>query len=175
MLEWKCWSPLILKWKVCRIALCQTHWIFNQLKVILNCARNHWVCVSTFGCPHGKINVFDSNRTGDISLTTREAIATLLNTTRKLIYLVFPDVQRQCNQSECRLFALAFASNVCQNVDPVTISYDQKCFCFHFLKCLENNLFEPFPCSPKKQPPCNTLIKFFKVFWCLSFTGHWRL
>ena len=25
---------------------------------ILNCERNHWICVSTFGCPHGEINVF---------------------------------------------------------------------------------------------------------------------
>ena len=79
---------------------------------------------------------------------------TLLNTPRKLIYLVFPDVHHQCNQSDCGLFALAFASSVCQNVDPVTTSYDQKCFHFHFLKCLDNNQFEPFPCSPKKQPLC---------------------
>ena len=50
------------------------------------------------------------------------------------------------------------------NVDPVIISYDQKCFCSHFLKCLENNLFEPFPCTPKNQPPCDTLVKSFKVF-----------
>ena len=69
------------------------------------------------------------------------------------------------------MFALAFASNVCQNVDPVTISYDQKCFCSHFLKCLENNLFEPFPCSPKKQPPCNTLVKSFKVFCVCCLPG----
>ena len=98
---------------------------------------------------------------------------TLLNTPRKLIYLVFPDVHHQCNQSDCGLFALAFASSVCQNVDPVTTSYDQKCFHFHFLKCLDNNLFEPFPCSPKKQPLCDTLIKLFKVFCvcCLPGTG----
>ena len=32
------------------------------------------------------------------------------------------------------------------------------------LKCLENNLLEPFPCSPKKQPLCDNLVKSFKVF-----------
>ena len=57
---------------------------------ILNCAKNHWICLSTFGCPPGKINVFDSNCTGDIPLTTKEAIATLLNTPEKLIYFVVP-------------------------------------------------------------------------------------
>ena len=73
-------------------------------------------------------------------MTTRESIDTLLD-----IYLVFPDVQQQCNQSGCGLFALALTSNVCQNVDPVTISYDQKCFYSHF--------------------PCDTLVK--SKFFCV--------
>ena len=60
-----------------------------------------------FVFPH---DVFDSNHMGDIPLTTKEAIAFLLNTPSKLIYLVFPDVQRQRNQSDCGLFAVAFAS-----------------------------------------------------------------
>ena len=46
----------------------------------------------------------------------------------------------------------------------MTVSYDQKYFRSHFLQCLENNLFEPFPCSPKKQPPCGTLVNHSKCF-----------
>ena len=34
---------------------------------ILNCTRSPWICISTVGCQPGKINVFDSMRTGDIS------------------------------------------------------------------------------------------------------------
>ena len=36
------------------------------------------------------------------------------------------------------------------------------------LKCVDNNLFEPFPCSPIKQPPCDTLVKSFKLFCACS-------
>ena len=52
---------------------------------ILNCARNHWICVSTVGCQPGRINVFDSMCTGDIPLGTKEAIASLLCTAKKSI------------------------------------------------------------------------------------------
>ena len=81
---------------------------------ILNYGRNHWICVPTVGCQPGKINVFDSMHTGDIPLSTKEAIASLLCTTKKSISLVFPDVQQQPNSCDCGLFALAYASSVIQ-------------------------------------------------------------
>ena len=41
---------------------------------ILNCARNHWVCVATIGCKPGVVKVYDSMRTGGVPTTTKEAI-----------------------------------------------------------------------------------------------------
>ena len=63
--------------------------------------------------------------TGDILLSTKEAVASLLCTTKRFISLVFPDVQQQPNHYDCGLFALAYASSVCNNLDPATINYDQ--------------------------------------------------
>ena len=77
---------------------------------ILNCTRNHWICISTVGCWLGKINMFDNMRTGDVPLSTKEAIVSLLCTT------VIPDVQQQPNHYDCGSFALAYASNVCVNL-----------------------------------------------------------
>ena len=34
----------------------------NDFVQILNCTRNHWICISTVGCQPGKVNVFDSMR-----------------------------------------------------------------------------------------------------------------
>jgi len=64
--------------------------------------------------------VFDSMRTGDIPLSTKEAVASLLCTTKRFISLVFPHVQQQPNHYDCGLFALAYASSVCNNLNPAT-------------------------------------------------------
>ena len=92
----------------------------NDFVQILNCTRNHWICISTVGCQPGKVNVFDSMRTGDIPQSTKEAVASLLCTTKRFISLVFPDVQQQPNHCDCGLFALAYASSVCNNLNPAT-------------------------------------------------------
>jgi len=79
-----------------------------------------FVAISTVGCQPGKVSVFDSMRTGDIPLSTKEAVASLLCTTKRFISLVFPDVQQQPNHYDCGLFALAYASSVCNNLNPAT-------------------------------------------------------
>ena len=43
--------------------------------------------------PTRKVNIFDSLRSGDISVSTKEVIATIMCTTRKSILLSFGDVQ----------------------------------------------------------------------------------
>ena len=90
---------------------------------VLNCNGRHWICISTYGCPLGKVNVFDSLRSGDISVSTKEAIATIVYTTRKSILLSFGDVQQQSNGYDCGLFGLAYASSVCSGIDPTLIKY----------------------------------------------------
>ena len=138
----------------------------NDFVQILNCTRNHWsgICISTVGCQPGKVNMFDSMCTGDIPLSTKEAVASLLCTTKRFISLVFPDVQQQPNHYDCGLFALAYASSVCNNLDPATINYDQHCLRPHFLKCLKNGEFKSFPCEPKPLNPRPPLRNSFCVY-----------
>jgi len=81
---------------------------------------NGFVAISTVGCQPGKVSVFDSMRTGDIPLSTKEAIASWLCTTKRFISLVFPHVQQQPNHYDCGLFALAYVSSACNNLNPAT-------------------------------------------------------
>lgn len=67
-------------------------------------------------------------------MCTKETIASLLGTTHKSISLTFIDVQQQSNSYDCGLFALAYASSICDGVDPTTINYKQYNFRPHFLK-----------------------------------------
>jgi len=83
---------------------------------ILNCDRTHWVCVSSFGCKQGNVNMFDSKQNCEILLSTKEAIACILGTTCKCISLRFVDVQQQSNNYDCGLFALAYASSICDGI-----------------------------------------------------------
>jgi len=82
---------------------------------ILNWTRNHWICISAVGYQPGEVNVFDSMCTCDIPLSTKQVFGSLLSTTKRFIGLVFPDVQQQLKHYDCGLFALAYASIVCNN------------------------------------------------------------
>lgn len=136
----------------------------NDFIQILNCERKHWICVSTIDCANGKIKVYDSLRTGDIPLTTQESISTLLHTTKKSVSLMFPDVQQQDNSFDCGLFALAYASSICQNIDPATVLYEKLSLRSHFLSCLVNKEFIPFPYKLKEHCPKPPIRRSFKVY-----------
>jgi len=51
----------------------------NQLVQISHCNKNYWICVSNVGCKP-EIVVFDSMRTGDVSIDMKEPIASILHT-----------------------------------------------------------------------------------------------
>ena len=76
---------------------------------ILNCDQMHWVCVSTVGCKPNCIKVYDSLFSGDVPASTKESIATLMCSQAKTVYLLYPDVQQQSDNSSCGLYALAYA------------------------------------------------------------------
>ena len=85
---------------------------------ILNTYDSHWVCVTSIGCKSNMVNVYDSMRTGDVSISTKECIATLLSCRSKFIYILLPEVQQQTDAASCGLFALAYAYSLCEGLDP---------------------------------------------------------
>ena len=46
---------------------------------ILNTYDSHWVCVTSIGCKANMVKVYDSMRTCDVCISTKECIASLLN------------------------------------------------------------------------------------------------
>ena len=95
----------------------------KQFVQVLNCADNHWVCSTNIGCKPNVVKIYDSMRTGDVTTSTKEDIATLLHSTGKRIYLLFPEVQQQKDGSSCGLYALAFAQTLAEGKDPSKIVY----------------------------------------------------
>lgn len=95
----------------------------KQFVQVLNCRDSHWVCATNVGCKPNVVTIYDSMRTGDVSSSTKDDIATLLRCTdKRIIYLLFPEVQQQRDGSSCGVFALAFACTLAGGKDP-SLSY----------------------------------------------------
>ena len=61
-------------------------------------------------------------------------------------------VQRQVGASDCGLFSLAFATDLCHGLDPVHLKYDQGAMRQRYVNCLENGAMVPFPRTTRRVP-----------------------
>jgi len=68
------------------------------------------------------------------------------------ILFINEKVQKQINASDCGLFALAFATDLCHGVDPQTQAYDQENRCAHDVSCLKSQEMVPFPKTSQRVP-----------------------
>ena len=136
----------------------------SDLVQVLNIGHTHWVCVSSKDCKPGTVKVYDSLRSGDLPLSAKEVIAALVKCDKKKIFLLFPDVQQQPNSSSCGLFALAYASTLCEGKNPAKVQYDFPCMRAHFLHCLEQKKFICFPSSNALYHPVKPLMTSFRIY-----------
>ena len=118
---------------------------------IINVGR-HWVCLSTIGAPSpGVVRVFDSLYSKPNAITIEHACRMLLHT-GDVVTFVNEKVQKQLGSSDCGLFALAFATDLCHGLDPTNRSYDQQMMRQHYVNCLEGGMMSPFPTTTRRVP-----------------------
>ena len=80
-------------------------------------SRGHWVTVSTIGTIHSNIHVYDSLYScANTYLKTQ--IACLLASEEPELQLSFMNVMMQSGPSECRVFAIAFATALAYGENP---------------------------------------------------------
>lgn len=110
---------------------------------ILNVGR-HWVCMSTIGCCAGTVQVFDSlyNRLDDVLI---DHGCRMLPSAQDAVTFFYVKVQKQIGGSDCGLFALAFATDLCFGLDPHNQKYKHNEMRQHFIRCLESGKMTPFP------------------------------
>ena len=111
---------------------------------VLNNQRGHWLLVSTIGCPHPTVHVYDS-MLRSAGTHVKSQVASLLNTQQPTIELQFMDCQVQSGGSDCGLFSIANATALIFGEDPGRLFYDQTGMRRHLFKCLENKRMLPFP------------------------------
>ena len=132
---------------------------------ILNTYDSHWVCVTSIECKSNMVKVYDSMRTGDVCISTKECIATLSNCQSKFVYILFPEVQQQTDTASCGLFALAYAYNsLCEGLDPSQLVYESSRFRSHFSRCIEKKEMTTFDCKAAIYKPEKPLSTKFRVY-----------
>lgn len=96
-------------------------------------------CVSNIRCKPKSVKVYDSLLTGDVPLSTKEMIATIMNISSKIIYIFYPNVQQQDNTSSCGLYSLAFAYTLCEGGDSSKFSYTKKDLWIYYYRCINES------------------------------------
>ena len=81
---------------------------------------SHWLTISTINCLPGRVNIYDSLVGKNVTLDTKVQIARLLHTPLPEITLHVMNIEQQSNGSDCGLYVIATALEVCAGNDPTT-------------------------------------------------------
>ena len=137
----------------------------NRFIQILHDGDKHWFTISNLNsASKHQIHVYDSyymNKTYINNETFKSNLKKLLfppeiNNNNLVIDLthenqhceiecIIEPVQKQSNTTLCGLYAIAFAYDLCEGVDPVYRHYDESKMRAHLAKCLDQKYFEEFP------------------------------
>ena len=137
----------------------------DEFLQLLNDHNNHWILISTIGCPPTTVNVYDSLH-GTLSPKAQRVVADLIQSQVAYVTIQYVDVQWQSNGYDCGLFALANATALCDGTDPSTLSFDQSKMRQHFLACIEKNNLQQFPVRGQRRiirPPHIQKVEVFCV------------
>lgn len=110
---------------------------------ILHTGSNHWVCISNIGCLPGKVHLYDSLFHDVISQEVEDQTNDLIG--GNLVSLDFVSVQQQTNDSDCGVFAIAFAVSLALGTDPMHVTFDIRRMRPHLTACLKDKKLNMFP------------------------------
>ena len=121
-------------------------------------STRHWICTSSIGCgKHHHVNVLDSLGyfMGLLNLETLLQIAKIYSVPlgEHGLQIKKLSVQQQHGTSDCGLFALAFATEICSRGDAHAACFDQKEMRRHLSMCLTKGVMKPFPKSTSEPFP----------------------
>ena len=110
---------------------------------ILHTGSDHWVCISSIGCFPGMVHLYDSLFHDVISQEIEDQTNDLLG--GSLVALDIVSVQQQTNDSDCGVFAIAFATSLAFGTDPKHVTFDTCRMRPHLAACLKDKKLSTFP------------------------------
>ena len=131
---------------------------------------NHWACLTNkFTSSNQTVNLYDSLHTipEKLGSIVRQACS-ILKTKASTVTIDVINVQLQEGGSDCGLFALAMATDLCRDNDPVNMSYHQHRMRSHLEECFENLILTPFPsCKNTKSKKSRVLNSTNVEVYCV--------
>lgn len=110
---------------------------------LLHVNGNHWVCMTSIGCPPGDVNLLDSLMKSVIPQEIQELAENLLGPNLNSITSI--PVQQQTNLSDCGVFAIAFATCLVFGQHPSQVTFDIPRMRPHLIRCLQAGSMHLFP------------------------------
>ena len=117
--------------------------VSGEFVQLLHTGQDHWVCVSSIGCPPGTVKLFDSLYHDIISQEVEGQVKDLLaDSFQKLEYA---PCQQQTNDNDCGVFAIAFATSLVLGCTPQDMTFDITKMRPHLVACLRAGAMTQFP------------------------------
>ena len=120
---------------------------------ILNLAGKHWILVANIHprtTSNANVRIYDSYKKKIVTSRALYDICCMTRPRSKNLHLDFMNVVLQPNSSDCGLFALANASALANNLDPVSCNWNVQEMRGHLYTCFETGRLAPFPFQPRK-------------------------
>ena len=133
----------------------------DQFVQILHNKRFYWVIVSNVNSKSGSVDYCDSLFHGRIKDHAKLQIANISKTENSELEIHIHSYQQQKNGVDCGIFATANAYYILSGIDVPSIRIGENKMRAHFLQCLEQGCFQPFP---EKQTDVDTFFSPESVF-----------
>lgn len=114
---------------------------------ILHVVGNHWLTIASV--LSSLVHIYDSMY-DYVSDDAKMQIAAILHTHDPSVVFKIHKTQFQKGKSDCGVFAIAYATDLCFGNDPASCLYEQNKLRSHFMDCLKSEHLTPFPSSTKK-------------------------
>ena len=96
--------------------------VSGEFVQLLHTGQDHWVCISSVGCPQGTVKLFDSLYHDIISQEVEDRVKDL--SADSLQKLEYAPCQQQTNGSDCWVFAIAFQQGLVLGSTPQDMTFD---------------------------------------------------
>jgi hypothetical protein len=113
---------------------------------IVHDSGSHWI-TAKYTCRRNVFDIYDSMQGIVVSKSVQ---LQLKNMGREKATFSMKRVQQQLGPSDCGLFAVAFAVDLANGLDPTNIIYDQKYMRSHLVECFDRNFISTFPRSSRQ-------------------------
>ena len=92
---------------------------FSYVQIIHCSVFEHWITIEiSFD---EEVRIFDSLFINKLSYEVKKQIASIVQTKHNQIELKLEKTQQQQNATDCGIFAIAFATDLCHGIDPVNL------------------------------------------------------